>query len=63
MGANPWLLVLLLAMFFWAGMLTERLLARARQSRGSAENIRKLEAGEYGERLREKWEKLKREDR
>jgi len=58
MSVNPWLVLFA----FVAGVLVERLRVRARLARGSAEGIRKLEAGEYGERMRERWEKLKREN-
>ena len=55
MSVNPWLVVFA----FVAGVLLERLRARVRGAESSAESIRKLESGEYGERLRERWEKLK----
>jgi hypothetical protein len=57
MRVNPWLVVFA----FVLGVLVERLRARIARDRSSSEGIRKLEAGEYGERLREKWEKLKKE--
>lgn len=53
------LLVLLLALGYWAG----RRSAWVERASASAERIRKLEAGEYGERLRLKWEQRKKEQR